>query len=94
MKLTRFEQETVILYNQAEETAEVYTHNPTLTSKLLRLSEKYPDQIIRKDELHFIVPKRCVLIREPYSEARRKVAREKFLAGQTLPNQARKEQTE
>ena len=26
MKLSRYEQETIILYNQAEATAEVYTH--------------------------------------------------------------------
>ena len=28
MKLSRYEQETIILYNQAEATAEVYTHDP------------------------------------------------------------------
>ena len=28
MKLSLYEQETIILYNQAEATAEVYTHDP------------------------------------------------------------------
>ena len=49
MKLSRYEQETIILYNQAEATAEVYTHDPRLLEKLRRLAEKYPDQIVKKD---------------------------------------------
>lgn len=42
MKLSLYEQETIILYNQAEATAEVYTHDPKLLEKLRRLAEKYP----------------------------------------------------
>ena len=30
MKLSLYEQETIILYNQAEATAEVYSHDPRL----------------------------------------------------------------
>ena len=44
MKLSLYEQETIILYNQAEAAAEVYTHDPRLLEKLRRLAEKYPDQ--------------------------------------------------
>ena len=58
MKLSRYEQETIILYNQAEATAEVYTHDPRLLEKLRRLAEKYPDQIVKKDRQTFLVPKR------------------------------------
>ena len=46
MKLSLYEQETIILYNQAEATAEVYSHDPRLLEKLRRLAEKYPDQIL------------------------------------------------
>ena len=53
MKLSRYEQETIILYNQAEATAEVYTHDPRLLEKLRRLAEKYPDQIVKKDRQTF-----------------------------------------
>ena len=67
MKLSLYEQETIILYNQAETTAEVYTHDPRLLEKLRRLAEKYPDQIVKKDRQTFTVPKRCVSVREPYS---------------------------
>ena len=42
MKLSLYEQETIILYNQAEATAEVYSHDPRLLEKLRRLAEKYP----------------------------------------------------
>ena len=42
MKLSLYEQDTIILYNQAETTAEVYTHDPKLLGKLRRLAEKYP----------------------------------------------------
>ena len=66
MKLSLYEQETIILYNQAEATAEVYTHDPKLLEKLRRLAEKYPDQIVKKDRQTFTVPKRCVSVREPY----------------------------
>ena len=69
MKLSLYEQETIILYNQAEATAEVYSHDPRLLEKLRRLAEKYPDQIVKKDRQTFVVPKRCVSVREPYSAA-------------------------
>ena len=48
MKLSLYEQETIILYNQAEATAEVYSHDPRLLEKLRRLAEKYPDQIVKR----------------------------------------------
>ena len=67
MKLSLYEQETIILYNQAEDTAEVYTHDWKLMEKLTRLSQKHPDQVSKKDKHTFTVPKRCVSVREPYS---------------------------
>ena len=80
MKLSWLEQETIILYNQAEAAAEVYTHDPKLLAKLERLAQKFPDQITRKNELTYLVPKRCVQVREPYDEQRRAAARERALA--------------
>lgn len=75
MKLFRYEQETIINFNEEEETASVYTHNNKLREKLLRLAKKYPDKIKveskTRDAASFIVPKRCVSVREPYSDARR-----------------------
>ena len=85
MKLSLYEQETIILYNQAETTAEVYTHDPRLLEKLRRLAEKYPDQIVKKDRQTFTVPKRCVSVREPYSAERRKAASERAKAAGYRP---------
>ena len=42
MKLSLLEQETVLLYNQAESAAEVYTHDPKLMKKLEQLGGKTP----------------------------------------------------
>ena len=86
MKLSLYEQETIILYNQAEATAEVYTHDPKLLEKLRRLAEKYPDQIVKKRPVRpFTVPKRCVSVREPYSAERRKAASERAKAAGYRP---------
>ena len=56
MKLSLYEQETIILYNQAEATAEVYTHDARLLEKLRRLSEKYPDQNVKKGPAYLCSP--------------------------------------
>ena len=77
MKLSLVERETILLYNQAEPMAEVYTHDPRLMEKLELLAKKHPDQITRKDAHNFTVPKRCVSVREPYSAERRKAASER-----------------
>ena len=45
MKLSKYERETIICYNEEETTASVYTHNKKLIQKLKRLSEKYPDKV-------------------------------------------------
>ena len=48
MKLSLYEQETIILYNQAEGHRRGLFHDPRLLEKLRRLAEKYPDQIVKK----------------------------------------------
>ena len=55
MKLSLYEQETILLYNQAEDTAEVYTHDRKLMEKLTRLSKKHPEQVCKKDK-HNLCP--------------------------------------
>ena len=85
MKLNLYEQETIILYNQAEATAEVNTHDPRLLGKLRRLADKYPDQIVKMDRQTFTVPKRCVSVREPFSAERRRAASERAKAAGYRP---------
>lgn len=85
MKLSRIEQETIVLYNEAEATAEVFTYDQKLLAKLERLAKKYPGQVMRTGDRQFVVPKTCVLIREPYSEERRKAASERAKANGYRP---------
>ena len=71
MKLSLVERETILLYNQAEPMAEVYTHDPRLMEKLELLAKKHPDQITRKDAHNFTVPKRCgitIIAPTPYKK--------------------------
>ena len=68
MNLTRLEQETIILFNEAEDTATVDTCNNALIRQLDDLSEKY--RVIteeRKDEYGktYTIPKSWVKIRAP-----------------------------
>ena len=88
--LSRYEQETIICYNEEEETANVYTHNNKLAVKLKRLAEKYPDKVKQDRREHrgavsYTVPKRCVSVREPYSDARREADRQRALSAQIKP---------
>ena len=85
MKLTLLERETILLYNQAEQTADVYTHDPKLMKKLSALSKEYPKQVIKKDAHNFVVPKSCVSVRKPYHDEHRKAARERAKTNGYLP---------
>ena len=85
MKLSLAERETILLYNQADPMAEIYTHDPRLMEKLTRLSKKHPEQVCNKDKHNFTVPKRCVSVREPYSAERRKAASERAKAAGYRP---------
>lgn len=43
MKLSKLEQETIILFNEAEDTATVYTHNDKLIKQLDAMCIKHPE---------------------------------------------------
>lgn len=45
MALLKVEQETIILFNEAETTASVYTHNAALQRVLLELCQTHPAQV-------------------------------------------------
>lgn len=94
MKRSRYEQETVINYNEAEATASIYTHDPKLIQKLTRLAEKYLHKINREREYNFTVPKSYALVREPYSDERRAAARAwAKLSGTTPPPRSPRSRT-
>lgn len=45
MKLSNLEKETIILWNEAEREAEIYTHAPALQKQLRDLCGQYPEQV-------------------------------------------------
>ena len=80
MTLTKVEQETIVLFNEAEATASVYTHNAALQRILLELCQSHPAQASRTEDnrhggLTFEIPKKWVKIAPPraLSEAQKKV---------------------
>ena len=85
MKLSLVERETILLYNQAEPMAEVYTHDPRLMEKLELLAKKHPDHTPLKDAHNFTGPKGCLSGREPYRAERRKAASERAKAAGYQP---------
>ena len=69
-RLSKLEQETIILFNEQEQQAEVFTHNKALKKKLSGLCEKHPDQFKFKNDfdaggLVFIIPKKRITISAP-----------------------------
>ena len=87
--LTLAEQETIILWDNELDTASVYTHDSRIKNKLAELAKKYPKQFVLKEKgshrsVTYEVPKRCVNIRPPYNEARRKQQIQDAAAGGTL----------
>ena len=45
MRLTKYEQETIILFNESESTAAVYTYNTGLQNTLNSLCQSHPEQV-------------------------------------------------
>jgi len=85
-----YERESVILYNQGEKEASVYTFDPKLIRRLQKFAGKYPDEVRLEKEnkdgsCSYIVPKECVLVREPYSKERREAARQRALQSGYVP---------
>lgn len=68
--MTRTEKETIVLFNEAETMAEIFTYNKALQSKLERLCTEYPslfkkDRINRDGSIFYTVPKKYVGINSP-----------------------------
>lgn len=74
MKYDKRERETVILYNEAEETATVCTFNRKLKKKLAKLAARFPDLVRLKEVsaggncVTYALPKSCVTIYPPHTD--------------------------
>ena len=80
MKLSNLEKETIILWNEAEKTASVYTYNPALIRQLSELCRTHPGQACQTGDngwggLTFSLPKRWLKVAPPrvLSPAQREV---------------------
>lgn len=71
MNLTNFERETIIGFNEAEDTASVYTHSRALRRKLDKLSAERPEdcKLFRTSHdgqaAEFYIPKKWIKISPP-----------------------------
>lgn len=82
-KLSKYEKETIVNFNEAEKEASIYTHNADLKRRLAEFSRKYP-ALCRLESMNglggvtYVLDKSRLSIRlvPPYSEERRAAARE------------------
>ena len=84
MSVSNIERETVLLFNEAEDTVSVYTFNPTLKRKLGDFSEKYPALCKKTAEdslgsVTYTVAKDrlSISLRAPLSEEKKEALRER-----------------
>lgn len=68
-KLTKYEMETIVNYNAAEQTATVYTRDKSVMRKLDRLVKAYPESYRLVDQTDidktYSMPKSYVTYRKP-----------------------------
>ena len=87
-RLTKYEKETVLLYNQSQDPITISTYDPGLRRRLREFAARYPDLCRRVDKqkypdyAEYEIQKDRVSIRllPPMSEEKRKVASEKAKA--------------
>ena len=82
-KLTRYEKETIVLFNEGEDTASIFTYNAGLRRRLENFSKKYPDlcrleKSCEQGGVSYVLEKSRLSIRlqPPMSEERRQKASE------------------
>ena len=82
-KLAEYEKETIILFNEGEDTAHIQTYNAKSRNRLSAFSEKHADlcrldKTYEQDGVSYVLDKSRLSIRLqlPYSEERRQKASE------------------
>ena len=87
MNLSKYEQETIINYNEEESAASVYTHSRKLRLKLSKIAKENPNCSILKeteDYCEFIVPKKWVKVSPPKKMSKESLARMSELGKQRM----------
>ena len=82
-KLTKYEKETIVLFNEGEDTASIYTYNAGLRKRLANFGKKYPvlcrlETSCEPGGVSYVLEKSRLSIRlqPPMSEERRQKASE------------------
>ena len=82
-KLTKYEKETIILFNEGEDTASIYTYNAGSRKRLANFGKKHPDlcrleTFCEQGGVSYVLDKSRLSIRlqPPMSEERRRKASE------------------
>ena len=82
-RLTKVEKETIILFNEGESTASIYTYNAGLKKRLAAFSKRNPDlcrlekSFIQGGVIYELDKSRLsIRLQAPYSEERRRKASE------------------
>lgn len=92
MKLSKLEQETIITFNEAEDFAEVSTHNGRLKKRLVELAAARTDEVEYRGADHgsasYRVPKKWIKINPVYtrnlSEEERQDVQERLNRGRKI----------
>ena len=86
MRLTKYEKETIILFNESGDEASIYTYNPGLKTRLKKISREYPQFCRLKEEnkyggREYLVDKTrlSIHLQPPYSEKRIETVRRNLL---------------
>lgn len=92
MNLTKYEQETIINYNNEEKTASIFTYDKSLIRKLdKRLAEISDIKLIRRGEdfAEYSLPKKWIKVSFPrqYSDEQRAEMAERMRAARTMNNE-------
>lgn len=92
MNLTKYEQETIINYNNEEKTASIFTYDKSLIRKLdKRLVEMSDMKLIRRGEdfAEYSLPKKWIKVAFPrqYSDEQRAEMAERMRAARTMNNE-------
>ena len=94
MGLSKLEQETIIVYNNAEENAHIYTCRSSLINKLQRYANEFPDKVKciaeelnnagHRESASFIFPKKYISLRTPKTRQLSEEQRERMSKLHTL----------
>lgn len=73
MKLTKYERETIINYNEADREASVYTYNLSLLRQLEDLAMIRPDRVRRTSDNEYTIPKGWIKVITPRRLSRKQL---------------------